>query len=153
MQCLCKVFKKHYLQMKSPNIALPHFKGKNAKMLGPGTILILRSEGECGSEMHAFIHLAIFMKHLLQLRYYSRHCRYSSEQKRKGSILVEVENTHKNEQMPCRKQERGCGIVGVWSKVLLCVEGGQGSSYPKERTSGCVGVWEKGGLCRGSLCR
>lgn len=32
--------------------------------------------------------------------------------------------------------------MGVWSKVLLCVEGGQGSSHPKERTSGCVGVWE-----------
>ena len=37
---------------------------KNADVLSLGTTLILRSEGECGSEIHAFIHLTIFMKHL-----------------------------------------------------------------------------------------
>ena len=97
--------------------------------------------------MHAFIHLAIFMKHLLQLRYYSRHCRYSSEQKRKGSVLVEIEDTHKNEQMPCRKTSRACGIVGARGKVLLCVEGGQGSSHPKVRETqrrGPVAIWVSG---------
>lgn len=129
---------------------------KNAETLGPGAILIVRSEGECGSEIHAFLHWTVFMKHVPQLGYCSRPCRYSSEQKRKGPVLVEKENTHKNEQIPWRKIRQGVWEMGAMGKVLVCVEGGQRSSHPKvrdpkERTSGHVGVWEKGALCRGSL--
>lgn len=48
---------KNYFQIKPSTLTLSPFMVKKTEMLGPVTLVILRSEGESGLEIHIFIHL------------------------------------------------------------------------------------------------
>lgn len=99
--------------------------------------------------MHLLI-WQIFIKHLLYLSHYSRHCKDSSEQKRRPCshgiyILVELENTQVDEQMQWRKTRQGARGSRCQGKILLLCGEWSGKASPKGERPGEEG-WPCGCL-------
>lgn len=134
-------------------LTLPPYMIKKIEVLGLETIITLRSGGAVGGVDQIFMHFLIwqiFIKHLLYLSHLSRHCKDSSEQKRRPCshgipILVELENTQVHEQVQWRKTRQGARDSRCWGRILLLCGERSGKASPKSESPGEEG-WPRGCL-------